>query len=70
MHFDQLNVIAKHLEDIKREANEAQMAKLPTPTLATICTTMPEASVESANPPLPPPEPPPSEEVAQSFTKK
>jgi hypothetical protein len=32
IHFDQLNVIAKHLEDIKRDHDKARMEKLPEPT--------------------------------------
>jgi len=65
IHFDQLNVIAKHLEDIKRDADAARMANLPNP--ATIRTTTTDT------PNSPEPEPPPAappEELAQAFTKK
>jgi len=65
IHFDQLNTIAKHLEDIKRDEEAARMAELPLPAQATVCRATPETHVD----PAPPPEPPP-EELAQAFTKK
>ena len=65
IHFDQLNTIAKHLEDIKRDEEAARMATLPLPTHATVCMATPATPVE----PAPLPEPPP-EELAQTFTKK
>jgi len=65
IHFDQLNTIAKHLEDIKRDQDAAQMATLPSPTQATVCMATPEMPVDPAPPPAPPPE-----ELAQAFTKK
>ena len=67
IHFDQLNVIAKHLEDIKREHDEIRMESLPEPTPTTICATV--ASHEP-DPPPKPPHPVNAEELAQSFTKK
>jgi hypothetical protein len=65
IHFDQLNMIAKHLEDIRRDHDKARMEQLPVPNAvvrANMAITEPE----------PPPKPPhlPTEELAQSFTKK
>lgn len=68
IHFDQLNVIAKHLEDIKREHDAARMDNLPKPSQATIRVN--EAEHTPAPPPEPPPAPNPDMEHAQSFTKK
>ena len=68
IHFDQLNVIAKHLEDIKREEATHKMTNLPNPSTATIRVTDAEATMDP--PPAPPPAMPPEDELAQSFTKK
>jgi hypothetical protein len=68
IHFDQLNIIAKHLEDIKKEADTKRIAKLPLPSNATIRTNAADATLDP--PPAPPPAMPPEEEIAQSFSKK
>jgi len=73
IHFDQLNVIAKHLEDIKRDHDAARMANLPYPGEATVRLqkeTTPAVHPFDDPPPAPPPPLPPEEEVAQSFSKK
>lgn len=71
IHFDQLNTIAKHLEDIKRDQEMAAMQQLPEPTIQ-------QSAAMDPNIPDPPPKPTPApnphvapiEELAQSFTKK
>ena len=73
IHFDQLNVIAKHLEDIKRDQDAAHMANLPHPSEATErlqAATTPVTHLLDDPPPPPPPPLPPEEELAQSFSKK
>ena len=67
IHFDQLNTIAKHLEDIKRDRDIAAMDALPEPTTATV-----RSAAATAVSDEPPPDPPPAPniELAQSFTKK
>jgi len=69
IHFDQLNVIAKHLEDIKQEQDKARMESLPIPS-ATVRVQCAAPETEPDPPPKPPYPPIAAEEVAQSFTKK
>jgi hypothetical protein len=66
IHFDQLNVIAKHLEDIKKDHDKARIEKLPEPN-ATIRANL---TMTEPDPPPKPPHTPTEEEPAQSFTKK
>lgn len=55
IHFDQLNVIAKHLEDIKRDHDKARMANLPVPEQSTVRVTEAADSFDSDRPPPDPP---------------
>jgi len=68
IHFDQLNVIAKHLEDIRKEHDAARMNNLPEPSGAMIRSN--EGNHTPDPPPKPPPAPNPNMEHAQAFTKK
>jgi hypothetical protein len=68
IHFDQLNIIAKHLEDIRKEQDAQRMDNLPNPTNATVRTNVAATSTDS--PLAIPPEIPPEDTVAQTFTKK
>jgi dUTP pyrophosphatase len=78
IHFDQLNTIAKHLEEIKRDQDATKMAALPHPTEATVRVQTANSSTDHAietppekqTPTEKPPPLPPEEELAQSFTKK
>jgi len=69
IHFDQLNVIAKHLEDIERERQEERIRQNTiTPVIRQ---TKDEATVPESE--LPPPELPPlidDENLAQQFSMK
>ena len=69
IHFDQLNVIAKHLEDIKQEHERQRMANLPIPSQSTVRV---GEAYDAPEPDPPPPAPDPSqfEEMPQAFTKK
>jgi dUTP pyrophosphatase len=65
IHFDQLNVIAKHLADITTDGNAVHMTHLPNPDSVTIRTSMTNTPTDhTPSPELNPPE------VAQAFTKK
>lgn len=67
IYFDQMNVIAKHLEEIVTERNQQT-------SHAAICALQGQhnGNHESPAPPAdpPPPHPPPDVQVAESFTKK
>ncbi len=73
IYFDQMNVIAKHLEDIANEHRESTT----TPTIRSVSEMTREHDPLNPMADLPPPHPPPTaiynipgEEVAASFTKK
>ena len=80
IHFDQMNIISKHLQDIARERDLQTINSLPTPTTTTVrqlhdhCVVTEIADDHPG--PHPPPDPPPpptlkaEPELAQSFTKK
>jgi len=80
LHFDQMNVIAKHLQDIDRDRELQRLQTLPTPTTNTIRTLATDTTQHSNDiaSERPAPEPPPSiapippadSELAQSFTKR
>jgi hypothetical protein len=71
IHFDQLNVIAKHLEDIQKEADAQRMDNLPNPSMATVRHMAPAEPSDLPDPlPVPLPPMPPEEVLAQAFSKK
>ena len=78
IHFDQMNVIAKHLEEIERERQQAQVdPNLVEPAVrniiaeANMATDNPEAAPPPAAPPPPAPPPMiPDEDLAQQFSMK
>ncbi|MFN9982599.1 MAG: hypothetical protein ACK53Y_21910, partial [bacterium] len=69
IYFDQMNVIAKHLEEIAKERKGEKSQA----TIHAVHGDAPaEVNPESLEPPAepPPPHPPPGVQVAESFTKK
>jgi hypothetical protein len=69
IYFDQMNVIAKHLEEIAKE----RQGKKSQATIHAVHGDAPaEVNPENLEPPAepPPPHPPPDVQVAESFTKK
>ena len=75
IYFDQMNVIAKHLEELAQERQQAAMSTQP--TVRNLNGSVIDEPNDSSPPKEPPPpQPPPSpniehvDEVAQSFTKK
>ena len=78
IHFDQLNVIAKHLQAIERDCELQRIQKLPIPTTDIIRTLTEDCRSDHNLSERPSPKPPPTSvpnttptpELAQSFTKK
>jgi hypothetical protein len=68
IHFDQLNIIAKHLEDIRKDQETKRMDNLPTPSNAVIRVNV--DAMPTDPPAAPPPALPPEDTVAKSFSKK
>ena len=73
IHFDQMNVIAKHLQDIAKDRELARMGSLPIPSsdVRQLQADQPVDHIDSQRPlPDPPPISTAEPELAQSFTKK
>ncbi len=68
IHFDQLNIIAKHLEDIRKDQETKRMDNLPTPSNAAIRVNV--TAMPTDPPAAPPPALPPEDTVAKNFSKK
>lgn len=68
IYFDQMNVIAKHLEEIANECNAQDQQRPIIPAVYESTSNEPAADLPPAAPS--PPHPPPEVQVADLFTKK